>query len=71
MLLCPKGMVVSDLLKAVDYSSRYVLERRAKANYAMTRRKAKMLSKVGREAAHDRQRRDLLTVFAATGEKLA
>lgn len=64
-------MVVSDLLKAADYSSRYVLERRAIANYAMTRRKAKMLSNAGWEAAPDKQRRDLLTVFAATGEKLA
>lgn len=62
---------MSDLLKAADYSSRYVLVRRAKANYAMTRRKAKMLSKAGWEAARDKQRRDLLTVFAATGEKLA
>jgi len=47
MLLCPKGMVVSDLLKAADYGSRCVLERRAKANHAMTRRNAKTLSKAG------------------------
>jgi len=71
MLLCPKGMVVSDLLKAVDYNSSCVLERRAKANHAMTRRNAKTLSKAGWKAARDQQRRDLLTVFAATGEKLA